>query len=85
MAAAEPTNSRFVAFLTGLYLLGDPGKMSYTGPGHPRGKASIGFGGPQNEILTEVKDLNQAYARGHEIGTHYNGHFCKGDNPSGDA
>ncbi len=85
MAAAAPTNSRFVAFLTGLYLLGDSGKMSYTGPGHPRGKASIGFGGPQNEIVTEVKDLNQAYSRGHEIGTHYNGHFCVGDDPSGAA
>jgi len=85
MAAAAPTNSRFVAFLTGLYLLGDPGKMSYTGPGHSRGKASIGFGGPQSDIVTEVKDLNQAYSRGHEIGTHYNGHFCAGDDPSGAA
>ncbi|MEK8227415.1 hypothetical protein NKG05_16895 [Oerskovia sp. M15] len=27
-------------------------------------------------------DLNAAYLEGHEIGTHYNGHFCA-DNPPG--
>ena len=84
MAAAEPTNSRFTGFLSGIYLLGDPAKDAgaYTGPGHATGKASIGYGGPESEIVTEVNDLNLAYSKGHEIGTHYNGHFC-GDNPPG--
>ncbi len=84
MAAAEPTNSRFTGFLSGIYLLGDPAKDAgaYTGPGHAPGKASIGYGGPEEEIVTEVNDLNLAYSKGHEIGTHYNGHFCD-DNPPG--
>ncbi len=84
MAAAEPSNSRFTGFLSGIYLLGDPAKDAgaYTGPGHAPGKASIGYGGPEEEIVTEVNDLNLAYSKGHEIGTHYNGHFCD-DNPPG--
>lgn len=84
MAAAGETNSRFTGFLSGIYLLGDSGKDAgaYTGPGHATGKASIGYGGPESEIVTEVNDLNLAYSKGHEIGTHYNGHFCD-DNPPG--
>ncbi|MEJ7650543.1 MAG: polysaccharide deacetylase [Nakamurella sp.] len=83
MAAAEPTNSRFVGFLTGIYLLASANKDKYQGPGHSAGKASIGFGGEKDEIITEINDLNQAYAAGHEIGTHYNGHFCSDNPPSG--
>ena len=84
MAAADETNSRFTGFLSGIYLIGDSGKDAgaYTGPGHATGKASIGYGGPESEIVTEVNDLNLAYSKGHEIGTHYNGHFCD-DNPPG--
>jgi hypothetical protein len=70
-------------FLTGLYLLADENKMSYTGPGHAPGKSSVGFGGTTDEIATLIGDLNQAYAAGHEIGTHDNGHFCSGAEPSG--
>ena len=85
MAAAEPTNSRFTGFLSGIYLLGDSAKDdgAYTGPGHATGKASIGYGGPESDIVTEVNDLNLAYSRGMEIGTHYNGHFCDDNLPGG--
>jgi hypothetical protein len=85
MDAAKPTDSRFTGFLSGIYLVETANKEAYTGPGHSPGKASIGFGGTKDEIVTEVKDLNLAYSRGHEIGTHYNGHFCVGADPSGDA
>ena len=79
------TNSRFTGFLSGIYLLGDSAKDAgaYTGPGHATGKASIGYGGPESEIVTEVNDLNLAYSKGHEIGTHYNGHFCDDNLPGG--
>ena len=85
MAAAEETNSRFTGFLSGIYLLGDSAKDAgaYTGPGHATGKSSIGYGGPESEIVTEVNDLNLAYSKGHEIGTHYNGHFCDDNVPGG--
>ena len=85
MDAAAPTNSRFTGFLSGIYLLGDTAKNAdvYTGPGHAPGKSSIGYGGPEDEIVTEVNDLNEAYSKGMEIGTHYNGHFCDDNLPGG--
>jgi hypothetical protein len=84
MDAAERVNARFTGFLSGIYLLETANKDAYTGPGHSPGKASIGFGGTREDIITEVNDLNRAYVAGHEIGTHYNGHFCAGAEPSGD-
>ncbi len=85
MAAADESNSRFTGFLSGIYLLGDAARYAgaYTGPGHKTGAAAIGYGGPESDIVTEVNDLNLAYAKGHEIGTHYNGHFCDDAPPGG--
>src|SRR6476620_10275748 len=55
MSIADESNSRFTGFLSGIYLLGDSGKKAgaYTGPGHATGKSSIGYGGPESEIVTE--------------------------------
>ncbi len=85
MSIADQTNARFTGFLSGVYLLGDTGKAAgaYTGPGHKTGASSIGYGGPESDITTEVNDLNTAYMKGHEIGTHYNGHFCDDAPPGG--
>ncbi len=79
---SQRSNARFSAFLSGIYLLTDDQKAQYTGPGHPAGKASISFGGSPDEVRTRIADLNTAKDRGIEIGTHYNGHFCKGAEPS---
>lgn len=79
---ARKVNARFTGLLTGLYLLPDTDKAKYTGPGHRPGKSSVGFGGPPEEVTTRISDLNQAVAEGHEIGTHFNGHFCRGAEPS---
>ncbi|WP_174269735.1 polysaccharide deacetylase [Sanguibacter keddieii] len=81
-AAAEEVDARFTGFLTGIYLLTDEHRDAYTGPGHAPGRASVGFGGSPEDVTTLVEDLNGAYRAGHEIGTHYNGHFCA-DNPPG--
>jgi hypothetical protein len=75
-------NAKFSAFLSGIYLLTDEQKTQYIGPGHPAGKASISFGGSADEVKTRIDDLNIAQQRGIEIGTHYNGHFCQGAEPS---
>lgn len=74
--------AKFTAFLSGIYLLTDDQKTQYLGPGHPAGKASISFGGSPEEVRTRIDDLNTARDRGMEIGTHYNGHFCAGAEPS---
>lgn len=80
---AEKVGAHVTGFLSGIYLLPDTRRAEYTGPGHQPGRASIGFGGGDKEVRTRIDDLNDAVARGHEIGTHYNGHFCSGNEPSG--
>ncbi|GLZ39873.1 polysaccharide deacetylase [Actinokineospora sp. NBRC 105648] len=79
---ARSVNAHFSGFLSGIYLLDDSQKADYTGPGHKPGKASIGFGGSPDDVRALIGDLNTAAAQGHEIGTHYNGHFCQGAEPS---
>jgi len=82
MALAGPAEARVTGFLSGLYLVDDADRARYEGPGHAPGKSSIGFGGSEADVATLVTDLDEARARGHEIGTHYNGHFCAGSEPS---
>jgi hypothetical protein len=82
LAAAEAVGAHVTGFLSGPYLLPHDRKQDYTGPGHAPGDSAIGFGGSIEEVRTRIADLNAAVAAGHEIGTHYNGHFCKGMEPS---
>ena len=79
---AERVDARITALLSGIYLVPDAERTRYTGPGHAPGGSSIGFGGTPEEVTTLVADLNRAKADGHEIGTHYNGHFCAGAEPA---
>lgn len=72
----------FTGFLTGVYLLSEKTKDKYQGPGHGVGKSSVGWTAP-GDVPVEVADLNQAYRSGNEIASHFNGHFCAGDGPSG--
>ncbi len=83
LAAAEPSGAQFTGFLSGVYLLTSDHGSQYTGPGHAPGKSSIGFGGTARDVRLLIGDLNTAYQRGMEIGSHYNGHFCDGNDPSG--
>ncbi|WP_026425027.1 hypothetical protein [Actinokineospora inagensis] len=79
---ARRVNAHFSGFLSGIYMLTDDQRTAYVGPGHLPGKASIGFGGSADEVRTRINDLNTAIDQGNEIGTHYNGHFCHGAEPS---
>ncbi|MCW0213501.1 MAG: polysaccharide deacetylase [Pseudonocardia sp.] len=82
LALAESSGASITGFLSGVYLLEDARRAEYRGPGRAPGRSSIGFGGTTGEVDTLVGDLNRAVAAGHEIGTHYNGHFCQGSPPS---
>ncbi|MEO5833305.1 MAG: polysaccharide deacetylase [Nakamurella sp.] len=77
LAAAAPTDSRITGFLSGTYLLTDDHADAYSAPGARPGTSSIGFGGDRAEVVQRVTDLNNFYALGNEVGTHYNGHFCE--------
>jgi hypothetical protein len=79
MRLAGEAQARVTAFLSGVYLVPDAERTRYRAPGHPPGRSAIGFGGTQDEVDVLIADLVEARRRGHEIGTHYNGHFCSGD------
>jgi hypothetical protein len=81
LAVAAQAQARFTGFLSGVYLVPDAERTRYRPPGHAPGSSAIGFGGSQDEIDVLIADLMEARRRGHEIGTHYNGHFCAGDAP----
>jgi hypothetical protein len=78
---AGRSEARVTGLLSGVYLLADSRRDDYRGPGHGPGRSSIGFGGSPQEVDTLIEDLDRAVAAGHEIGTHYNGHFCRGSEP----
>lgn len=89
LAAAQAGEAHMTVFLTGLYLLDETQKDQYTGPGHKRGSSQVGWGSDatdppgEKEVEGRIQLLNQAFGRGHEIGTHYNGHFCDTAPPGG--
>ncbi|TWF80868.1 hypothetical protein FHX44_116811 [Pseudonocardia hierapolitana] len=82
LALAGASEARITGFLSGVYLVPDGERRRYRPPGRSPGTSAVGFGGSQAEVDTLIGDLMEARRRGHEIGTHYNGHFCEGDEPS---
>ena len=81
---ADRSNARVTGFLSGVYLLDGEHRAAYRGPGHPAGRSSLGHWPDAAEVRQLVEDLNLAWSRGYEIGTHFNGHFCSGDRPGAD-
>ncbi|MFC9653028.1 MULTISPECIES: hypothetical protein [unclassified Streptomyces] len=79
---AKKYDAHMTFFLTGIYLLPKDKKDLYRPPQHPVGSAAISY--PTDEhIRTTLTQLAGAYQDGHEIGSHFNGHFC-GDKGGGD-
>lgn len=75
VAAAQPI--KFSFFVSGLYLVPSGERARYHGPRHAAGQADIKFFTAAH--VARLRDqLTTAYREGHEIGTHYNGHFCAG-------
>ncbi|SMD25350.1 polysaccharide deacetylase [Lentzea albidocapillata] len=83
---AKAKNAHVTGLLSGVYMLADPDKNQYQPPaGLKRGLSDISFGGTRQDVAARIAYLNQVIADGHEIGTHYNGHFCtSGSQPSVD-
>ena len=78
LTAADETDARFTALMTGLYFLTDKARRHYRGPGHEPGEAALAFGGTRTEVTEQIDYLNRTWYAGHEMGTHYVGHFCAG-------
>jgi len=72
---AQDTGASMTFFLSGLYTLPESKRDLYHPPGHAPGASDIAFL-TDDEIRATLRQLRAAWLEGHEIGTHYNGHFC---------
>jgi hypothetical protein len=75
-AVGHRTGARFTFFLSGVYLLDRAHARFYRPPRHRPGSSDIGFSDSAATVRALVHQINLGYGEGHEIGTHYNGHFC---------
>ncbi|MET8772769.1 hypothetical protein [Streptomyces sp. NPDC004658] len=62
-------------FLSGIYTLPESRKDLYRPPQHPVGASAIGYLADRH-IHATLQQVRAAWLEGHEIGTHFNGHFC---------
>ncbi|WP_335937092.1 hypothetical protein [Streptomyces sp. PTD5-9] len=74
---AKNHDAAMTFFLSGLYLLPESKKSKYRPPNNPVGASDIGYL-TDDHIKQTLKYVRQAWLDGHEIGTHFNGHFCAG-------
>ncbi|NEB74718.1 hypothetical protein G3I40_05665 [Streptomyces sp. SID14478] len=74
---AEDHGAHMTFFLSGLYLLPESKKRLYHGPNNMVGASDIGYL-TDAHIKETLKNVRRAWLDGHEIGTHFNGHFCAG-------
>lgn len=65
-------------FLTGIYLLPGRERHRYHGPRHAVGASDLGWL-PERYVHATIRQTRRAWLDGHEIGTHFNGHFCGPD------
>jgi hypothetical protein len=73
---AKRAHAHFSFFVSGVYLVDWAHHDEYTPPRSPRGTSAIGFAPDRAWVLGTRREIALGYRDGHEIGTHYNGHFC---------
>src|SRR4051812_48437141 len=82
-SVAARAHAHFTYFVSGVYLLADEKRNLYRPPRHGRGVSDIWFARPdggrsaQAVVRGTLAQIAAGYEEGHEIGTHYNGHFCE--------
>ncbi|WP_369215465.1 hypothetical protein [Streptomyces flavofungini] len=74
---AKEHEAHMTFFLSGLYLLPESKKRMYRPPNNSVGASDIGYL-TDGHIKETLKYVREAWLDGHEIGTHFNGHFCSG-------
>jgi hypothetical protein len=80
---AKRAHAHFTFFVSGVYLLADARRELYHPPRHDAGRSDIWFARPEGKhsarevVRRTLEQIAAAHRAGHEIGTHYNGHFCK--------
>ena len=79
---AQETKATMTFFLSGIYLLPESKQHLYLPPGHRPGASDIGYLADEH-IRATLQQVGPAWLEGHEIGTHFNGHFCSPGNGVG--
>ncbi|MEV5490651.1 hypothetical protein AB0L47_22035 [Streptomyces bobili] len=79
---AKEHGAAMTFFLSGLYLLPESKKRLYDPPNNPRGASDIGYL-TDDHVKATLINVRRAWLEGHEIGTHFNGHFCAGSGSVG--
>ncbi|MFG2620416.1 hypothetical protein ACGFXC_22660 [Streptomyces sp. NPDC048507] len=74
---AKDHGAAMTFFLSGLYLLPESKRDLYHPPNNPVGASDIGYLKDEN-VRNTLHFVRQAWLDGHEVGTHFNGHFCGG-------
>ncbi|MET8327423.1 hypothetical protein [Streptomyces sp. NPDC005181] len=74
---AKEHDAAMTFFLSGLYLLPESKKSLYRPPDNGIGASAIGYL-TDAHIKETLGHVRRAWLDGHEIGTHFNGHFCAG-------
>ncbi|WP_042404889.1 lipoprotein [Streptacidiphilus carbonis] len=72
---AQETKATMTFFLSGIYTLPEGKQDLYLPPGHRPGASDIGYLKDEH-IRATLGQVGPAWLEGHEIGTHFNGHFC---------
>ncbi|MFF4408951.1 hypothetical protein ACFY2W_31475 [Streptomyces sp. NPDC001262] len=74
---ARNHGARMTFFLSGIYCLPEDRRHAYRPPNNPRGASDIGYLSDEH-VKETLRNIRAAWLEGHEIGTHFNGHFCSG-------
>jgi hypothetical protein len=77
LKTAQDHGVHMTFFLSGLYLLPEAKRDLYKPPNNPVGASDIGYLTDEH-LKSTLGYVRQAWLDGHEIGTHFNGHFCAG-------
>lgn len=72
---ATKLSASMTFFLSGVYAVPASKRNLYAPPQHPVGASDIGFF-PERYVHSTLEQVGLAWHDGHEIGTHFNGHFC---------
>ncbi|HEY6151749.1 MAG TPA: hypothetical protein VIW19_14600 [Gaiellaceae bacterium] len=82
-SVARRAHAHFTFFVSGVYLLPEEQRLRYHAPQHAAGESDIWFARPDlglsaaQVVRRTLREIAGAYREGHEIGTHFNGHFCE--------
>ncbi len=82
-SVARRAGAHFTFFVGGVYLLPERLRRRYHPPRHAPGTSDIWFARPDRRfsaaqvVRRTLAQIAAAYREGHEIGTHFNGHFCE--------